>query len=191
MRVASLRLRLLAALVDAAVVIGGMAVVLGLGIAGVVAYARIRDEDEEDEPEGEEEDEPSGSDGPSREFPRSPQLRAALWGASAGLSVAGRNWRGPGFRLLGLRRVDAQTGGVVSVRSALIGVLSDQAWQAATRRLVGSRAQRRRTLSELGSAGCGWLLAAPVVSQLALALRTRGGRTVRDRITGTSVIMDR
>lgn len=184
MRVASLRLRLLAAMVDAAVMIGGMAVLVGLGIAGVVGYARIcADEDEEDEP--------SDSDGTTRELPRSPQLRAALWGASAGLAVAGRNWRGPGFRVVGLRRVDAQTGGVVSVRSALIGVLFDQARQAATRRLFGSRAKRQRAVSGLNFAGWGWLLAAPVVSQLSLGVGSRGGRTVRDWITGTSVIMDR
>ena len=40
-------------------------------------------------------------------------------------------------------------------------------------------------------AGCGWALAGPVVLQLVLALGSRGGRTVRDRITGTGVIVDR
>ncbi len=40
-------------------------------------------------------------------------------------------------------------------------------------------------------AGCGWLLAGPVVSQLVLALPSDGGRTVRDRITGTVVIVNR
>jgi hypothetical protein len=74
----------------------------------------------------------------------SPKLRAVLSGASAGLSVASRNWRGPDFRVVGLRRVDAQTRGIVTVRSAVIGALFDQAWQAATTPLFGSHAQRPR-----------------------------------------------
>jgi 60Kd inner membrane protein len=222
MRVASLRLRLLAGLVDAAVVIGAMAGLVGLGIAGAVAYARVRGD--EDEQEGDEQDEPSDIHCTTRDFRQSPELRAALSGASAGFAVASRNWRGPGFRVVGLRRVDAQTGGIVSVRSALIGVLFDQAWQAATRPLFGSGAQRQRDrISALGPqltavkrkyaddpqarqrammelyktndvnpvAGCGRQLAGPVVSQLVLALGSRGGRTVRDRITGTGVIVDR
>jgi hypothetical protein len=112
MRVASLRLRLLAALVDAAVVIGGMAALVGLGIVGAVAYARVRrdkdeqegreedeqDGDEQDEREGGEEDEQDGDeqDEPfdihctTRKLRQSPELRAALWGASAGLAVASR-----------------------------------------------------------------------------------------------------
>jgi hypothetical protein len=40
-------------------------------------------------------------------------------------------------------------------------------------------------------AGCGWQLAGPVVSQLVLALGTREGRTIRDHLTGTRVILDR
>lgn len=257
MRVASLRLRLLAALVDAAVVIGGMAAVVGVGFAAAVAYARVRrDEDEQDggedeEHEGDEEgeqgdgveddeendhgdreeddeggdgqDQPSDVHSTTREFRQSLELRAALWGASAGLAVANRNWRGPGFRVVGLRRVDARTGGIVSVRSALIGVSFDQVWQVATRPLFGSRARHQRDrVSALGPqlraverkyaddpqarqravmefykantvspfAGCGWQLAGPVVSQLIIALGSRGGRTVRDRITGISVVVD-
>jgi hypothetical protein len=127
--------------------------------------------------------------------------------------------------VVGLRRVDAQTRGIVSVRSALIGAWFDQAWQATTGPLLGSRAQRQRDrLSALGPqlkavqrkyadddpqvrqrammefykpnavnpfAGCGWQLAGPVVSQLVLALGSRGGRTVRDRVTGTNVIVAR
>lgn len=196
MRVAALRLRLLAALVDAAVIVGSMAALVGLGIAGGVAYARIRGR--EDEREGDEEDEPSDIHPRTREFPQSPQLRAALLGASAGLAVASRNWRGLGFRVVGLRRVDAQSGGIVRVRSALIGVWFDQACQGATGLLFRSRAQRQRAAMESYEVndvnpftGCGWQLAGPCVSQLVLALGSRGGRTVRDRVTGTGVIVDR
>ncbi len=40
-------------------------------------------------------------------------------------------------------------------------------------------------------AGCGWQVAGSVGSRLILATRERGGRSVRDRITGTGVIVDR
>jgi hypothetical protein len=39
--------------------------------------------------------------------------------------------------------------------------------------------------------GCGWQLAGQIVSHFVLALGSRGGRTLRDRITGTTVIVDR
>jgi hypothetical protein len=234
MRVASVRLRFLAALVDAAVVLGAMAALVGVGIAGVVVYGRVRGDDrgpdgpqegdEQDQPDGDGEDEPvdlhrapSGAAQPS-------WLHSALAGAGAGLAVAGRNWGGPGFRALGLRRVDAHTGGTVRVRSALRGAWFDQAQQTAARQLFSSRARRERArISALGPqlravqrkyagdpqarqravidfsktnevtpfAGCGWQLAGPVVFQLVLALGTREGRTIRDRLTGTRVILDR
>lgn len=171
MQVASLRERLLAAFVDAAVVMLGVAVAVGLGIAGEVAYEHLRgrDEDEVDQDGREDEEEVSplrfGGDrddvddqGPpscGRErgthgFLRSPLLRATVSGASAGLVVASRNWRSPGFRVLGLRRVDARTGGAITVRSALSGLLFDQAHQAATRPLFQSSVHRgQRRLREL------------------------------------------
>jgi hypothetical protein len=157
------------------------------GFAAAAAHARFRGDG--DAREGDEEDEPSDIHRTTREFPQSPQLRAALWGASAGLAVADRNRRGLGFRVAGLRRVEAQTGGNVSVRSALIGVLFDY---------PGDPQARQRAVMELYEvndvnplAGCGWSLAGPFVTQLVLALASPGGRTVRDRITGTGVIVDR
>lgn len=234
MRVASLRLRFLAALVDAAVVLGPMAALVGLGIAGVVVYGRVRGDDrgqkdhhkgdEHDQSDGDGEAEPVELDRVARRAAQPSWLHAALAGAGAGLTVAGRNWRGPGFRVLGLRRVDAHTGGTVRVPSALRGACFDQAQQTAASQLFGSRARRERDrinalAPELRGvqrefagdpharqragmefykanevtpfAGCGWQLAGPIVSQLVLALGTREGRTVRDRLTGTSVILDR
>jgi hypothetical protein len=47
----------------------------------------------------------------------------ALLGALESLQLTGRNWRSPGMRALGIRRVDARTGGPVSVRSAFIALL--------------------------------------------------------------------
>jgi hypothetical protein len=244
-RVASSRERLLAALVDAAVLICGMVVAVGLGVGAALAYARVRSEDDEDEAdpaEGEDEEDASPMRSPgdgdlddqddlspathhrTEEFLQSPLLRAALFGAGAGLAVANRNWRSPGFRVVGLRRVDARTGGPVSVRSVLTGVLFDQARQAAARPLFRSRVARqrdrvrelaqklneierkhaddqparRRAVKEFYEAnggkplpGCGWQLAGPVFSQVVLAAAIRNGRTVYDRLTGTTVIADR
>jgi hypothetical protein len=111
------------------------------------------------------------------------QSCSAAWSPSSGLVVAERNWRGPGFRVVGVRRVDAQTGGAVSVRSALLGVLFDQVWQAVTRSLFRTQARQRR-VGELYQAndvnplaGCSWQLARAVISQLILALGSRRGRT--------------
>jgi hypothetical protein len=255
MRVASSRERFLAALVDAAVVVLGMAVLVGAGIGAAVAYAHVRSRDDADEAgEADEADEagqddgedvedgwPSGARGDedglddqadrsrrvqhgADEFLPSPRLRAALWGAGAGLAIANRNLRSPGFRVVGLRRVDARTGGPISARSALIGVLFDQSRQAATRPLFRGRAHRGRDrLAELAPklkeieheyeadpqarrravvefyeankvnplAGCGWLVAGAIISQLVLAIAIRNGLTAYDRLTGTIVVSDR
>jgi hypothetical protein len=246
MRVASVRLRLLAACVDAVIVIAGLVAVVGVGIAAAAAYARLRgekdepsgepdpepDDDRQDEPSGEpdpkpdddRDDEPSSNGFGTPSSRRSPHLHAALRGAAAGLAIASRNWRGPGYRWVGLRRVDARTGGNVTVRSALIGNSYDEAWHAAWRQLFASRVRRGRTRLEALApqlravqrthdndpqarqkavsefykthdvnlaGGCGWLLAGPLVSQLVVALSSRGGRTIRDRITGTVVVVDR
>jgi hypothetical protein len=217
MRVASLRERLRAVLVDAAAVLLGIAVVLGLGVAGLAAYVRVRgraaqedadhyeDEDEDDvDQEGDEDEEavPSafsrdgddlydrsvGNQRRVQELLRSPLLRAGLSGVSAGLGVANRNWRGPGFRLVGLRRVDARTRGPISVRSGLIRVHFDQARQAATRPLFRSAAHRARDGNRF--AGCGWHAAGPFFSELLLAIPVRNGRTVHDYVTGTIVVND-
>ena len=54
----------------------------------------------------------------------------------------GRNWRGPGYRVLGLRRVDARSGDPVSIRSAVVGAMFDSARQAATTSLTRRRLSR-------------------------------------------------
>jgi hypothetical protein len=164
MRSASLNERLLAGLVNAAVAILLVASVVGLGIGGVVAYARIRSgEDEEGADHGEvqydvppldfcaeghgvdeQHDRPGGVRRGPEEIFQSPLVRAALWGASTGLTIGDRNRRSPGFRVVGLRRVDARTGGPISVRSALVGVLFVQARQAAAKPLFRSRARREQ-----------------------------------------------
>lgn len=77
-------------------------------------------------------------------FELSAARRFALWLAGACLNVRGRHRRSPGFRLLGLRRVDAHTGGPVSARSALAGEVIDAAWRAVTRPLFRFPAKRER-----------------------------------------------
>jgi hypothetical protein len=244
MRSASTREKLLAALVDAAVAIAALGIVLGLGVGAAVAYTHPsavtevevqqdeeREDEEREDEEREDEDQEDQDDEDERprstryrlgELRRSHAVRTALGGARAGFAIAGRNWRSPGFRVVGLRRVDARTGGPLSVRSALIGVLFDQARQAATRPLSRSRVHatrdrrselapklkeierehstdgegRRRAVEELyrangikRSAGCGWQVAAGVLSQVLLAATAiPDGRTVYDRLTGTIVV---
>jgi hypothetical protein len=246
MQDASFRERLLATLVDAVVLLLGMAAAVGLGLGGASACARLRGTDDADETDQDEDedreyvsprgfrpggddlddhnDRPGGIQHGIPEFLQSPLVHAVVEGASAGLAVANRNWRSPGFRVLGLRRVDACTGGPIGVRSVVVGMLFDRVRQAATRQLFRSRARRARDrLSELApklteierehatdpqarqravaefykanavhpSAGCGWQLAGPMLSQLVLAIAIRDGRTVYDRLTGTIVIVDR
>ena len=125
-------------MVDAAAAILGLAILVLLGLGAAIAYARVRGGD--DESPGGDEENPDQSEN----FLQSPLMRAAVWGAGAGLAVAGRNWRSPGFRVVGLRRVDAQTGGPVSVRSVLIGLVLDLVRQSATRPLFQARARRER-----------------------------------------------
>ncbi len=177
MGVASIRERFLAGLVDAAVVILGMVVVVGLGIGAAAAYARVERVDDADETEEEvQEKAPLGSpsdgegvddlddrscgiehsgSGPDRSVPgrvraalRSPLLGAALGGAGAGLAIANRNWRSPGFRVMGLSRVDARSGGPVTVRSALIGGLFVQVRETATKDLFQSHVHGQRNRME-------------------------------------------
>lgn len=135
-RVSSLRRRFLAGAVDAGVVIIGMAAVVGLGIAAAVASARVRG--------GRYQDEHVEVPGTIREFRLSLPVRAVLWVASVAVGVIARDWRSPGFRVLGLRRVDARTGGPVTVQSALVGALFDAARQELTKPLFRSRARRER-----------------------------------------------
>lgn len=241
-RIVSLRTRLLAAIVDAAVVVLGLAAVIGVAVAGAFAYRRVRgdaEKEEEHDDTGQQQDDGEhparGRDDLDDAADESSVVKhrghgllesrpayAAAWGAVAVLSVAGRNWRSPGFHVVGLRRVDARTGGPVSVRSAVAGLLFDQALQRVTGTLFRSRTRRwqdlNRTLEPqlqeinrkyaadpqarqravmelykangLNLAGCGLMFVPGFVSQLILALGAHGGRTVRDRVTGTVVIFD-
>lgn len=217
-RIASLRTRLLAAVVDAAFVGVGMAAVVAMSIAGASVYRRFRDAPDDDA------EKPAASKPGRQGFPGPRPAAATVRAAMAVLGIAGRNWRSPAFRIFGLRRVDARTGGPVSFRSAAAGLLLDQVLQ----RIVGasSRARmrrlenlgralesqreevermhpddpqaRRRALQELcrenGVALSGCVATLPdsgTVSLMVLEWAAPGGRTVRDRVTGTAVVLDR
>lgn len=223
MRVAPLRLRLLAAFLDVVVFGFGMAALIGAGIAGELLYRRIRDERDdvddgeeigqddggEDEPHRVEDDVPHDVGFATRRWHQSARRNAALKGAAAGLAVSGRNWRSPGFGW-----------SAFVVRSVIVGMVFDEVWQAVWRSPFSSRVRgnfaginalapkirelereypegRARALAELShskpgisAGGCGWLLAGPLASDLVLALSSRDGWTIRDRITGTGVIVD-
>jgi uncharacterized RDD family membrane protein YckC len=65
----------------------------------------------------------------NRSFEPSSRL---IWGlriVAIPLQLRARNRRGPGARLLRLRRVDARSGGPVTVRSALIRLAVTEAWK--------------------------------------------------------------
>jgi RDD family len=118
LEIASLKRRLLARLIDAAAFLipAGVAGAGGFGL--LTLYQRWRG---------------GGSDSDEAPFPfeeqrfgwfrrtwESPAGRLGWKLASLPLDVRTRNWRSPGDRVMGLRRVDVRTGGPVSVRSALI-----------------------------------------------------------------------
>ena len=74
----------------------------------------------------------------------------ALWLASVAAAVVSRNWRGPGGRIMQLRRVDARTAGRVTVRSALINFAAAYGWKRVNARLYAPVKRRGELrLSEL------------------------------------------
>ena len=98
MRVASLRLRFLAGLINVAAGIGVWGTATGLWIAGAAAYARLRS--------GAGDQEPDVNAEPPDFHPRLRKLFESrqMQGASTSLAIAGRNLRGLGYRTVGLRR---------------------------------------------------------------------------------------
>jgi hypothetical protein len=202
-RVASLRRRLLAGVVDSAcLLVSGLAV--GALATKVDALRRLR-----------------------------VSRLAAAWGGGGrrgvearlvmlALAPVGRNVRGPGARVAGIRRVDARTGGPVSIRSAIVAHVISQMWGALTNHLLApvrnariaklktlqsqfDRLQRERrgdaeALSTLYRehgvnpfASCTW-----IVPQIALACAIQlptpwspVRRGLVERLAGTVVVMQR
>ena len=77
-----------------------------------------------------------------RRLGQSPASRVGFRVAWVPIEVRMRNWRGPGDQAMGLRRVDARTGGPVSVRGALVSEGVRTAWSELNR-LVQRPSQRR------------------------------------------------
>ena len=135
LRIAPLWRRLVAALIDQLAALVVMIGAIAAGFGTHAAYQRLR---------GRRDPVAAETSKPRRTFEPSAARRFASWLVGAGLGVLSRNWRGPGSRLLGLRRVDAHTGGPISVRSALVDEVLFAAWGAVTRPLLPSRVKRDR-----------------------------------------------
>lgn len=137
LEIAPLGRRWVARVIDAVVFLVPAALAAA-GVSGLyVTYRRWREGGDND---------PFALD--DREFPlfrrlgQSPAWRVGFRVAWVPIDVRMRNWRSPGDRAMGLRRVDAGTGGPVSVRSALVSEAVRTAWSELSR-LVQRPSQRR------------------------------------------------
>jgi hypothetical protein len=75
----------------------------------------------------------------------------AVTGALESLQLTGRNWRSPGMRAVGIRRVDERTRGPVSFRNAYIGLLVQTSSQGISRAFdqpANERAEARRSAAD-------------------------------------------
>jgi hypothetical protein len=126
-------------MVDAVV---GLPALLGLGFAGAALpaiYSRMKRGGSRPRlADGPDADEKAG-----RRLPSSASSRRWLLAGSL-IALPGRNWRGPGARVVGLRRVEARTGGPVTIRSALIRFAVTTAWSELIGQLNRPAGQRLR-----------------------------------------------
>ena len=120
LKVASLPRRLAAGAIDAVAVLLPVLAVSGAGAWLYISYERRRGRMQDDMPS----------------FRLDRRWGVAIAVVAVPFEVRARNWRGPGYRALGLRRVDAHTGGPVSVRGALIHLAVTNAWSTSTRLLL-------------------------------------------------------
>lgn len=72
--------------------------------------------------------------------------QAVLWTLSIPAGIATRNWRGLGYRVLGLRRVDVRTGGPLTVRNSLVHQAVGFLFTRVSRRLARPWRDRSRRL---------------------------------------------
>lgn len=137
--IASLRRRLLATLIDLGLTLS-MAAALGAAAVKLYPFYRRRRS-------------PGRAPGASerdllakRGLDLASRHRRAIWAFSLIASVRTRNWRGPGARMLRIRRVGGSDGGPVGVRSALTRFAFEESWKALSRRLhqpAEDRSQQR------------------------------------------------
>jgi hypothetical protein len=131
-------MRSLAGLIDVVVFLLGTLGVVIATVAATAAYMWVRgDRDRSDA-----DSDPDASEA-SPTFLQPRWQQAALRVATYDLAIVSRNWRSPGYRLLGLRRIDAR-GGPVTARSALVGTTFHHLRESLTSPLVRSRVDRER-----------------------------------------------
>jgi hypothetical protein len=128
LEVASLGRRVCAGLVDAAVFGPPILVVCMGGGWAYVHHRRQRGADVEE----------LGS------LVTSTRWKVAMWLASGAVRLPLRNWRSPGSRAFGLRRVDVRSGGPLSARNVLVEQLVVVASGEIRRRLTTPRMTRRK-----------------------------------------------
>lgn len=193
--------------------LGMVAVMIGT-VGAAFAYMKVR---------GEGTPSKAKAPGTGGEFWQSARWQRAVQVATLALAPAGRNWRSLGYRLLGLRRVDARADAPVSIRSAVVEAIFDSVWQPATNSLSRPRLSRekerltalRTQMEEIereyaadeearGKALMqfyrtnrvsplpvwGWSVLPALLVQLLDLLFSTQGRTIRDRVTHTVVIVD-
>jgi uncharacterized RDD family membrane protein YckC len=127
-KVAPLWRRLAAVAVNAAVFVTPTIAAV-VGIAGL--YARLSRR--------------RGQKGDDWSVPKPARLwRLAFSALSIAIEIRTRNWRSPGYRALGLRRVDVRTGGPVSIQSVLIGSAARTSLNQSVQRLARPWQERHR-----------------------------------------------
>lgn len=137
LEIASLGRRSVARAIDAVVFLVP-ALLAGAGVGGLyVAYRRWRGDGDDDPLAWDEHGFPV-----FRRLGQTPAWRVGSRVAWVPIEVRMRNRRSPGDRAMGLRRVDARTGGPVSVRSVLVIEAVRTAWSELNR-LVQRPSQRR------------------------------------------------
>jgi hypothetical protein len=145
--VASLRRRYVAGAIDAASTVGVLiaAALVGFALRKRLPWpaARLQTRFGLEPPEDGEERKPF-------ELTK-PQLLALMTFTSV-LSVWGRNLRGPGARIMRLRRVEARTGGAIQIRTAIVRNVADAVWRWAINQMFKPLENRSRETREAFSA---------------------------------------
>ena len=150
---------------------------------------------------------------------RTKQLNVAWSGALEALGLGSRNSRTPGARVVGIRRVDARTGGPITVRQALTraalaqfsieaGRIRSEEVMRRTRAIEPDlakvreahphdrRAEMRETMALYEQHGinparsCGWIVARSLLMALSVLIAPRH-QTLPDLLAGTVVVVDR
>jgi hypothetical protein len=142
LRIASLRRRHLATLVDVGVPLSGFFLSLAAMFGGAILRRRKDDESPED-------DQCATGESVWERRLASRQWRLGMNVVFAGSAVLLRNSRGVGARVAKIRRVDARTGGPVTVRSALIHYGVNQGWNWLNQRIIRSERRSAAVTAEL------------------------------------------